>query len=189
MKYVIFALPLVAACSPAAVSKVALGGACKQTSDCVAGTDCINGACQTVANADASPAITSITGNSVAQAGRIETGLIISGANLASVTAARLLSSTGTVIGDLLIGSASASTLTAIIPSTVASVIEGSPGATVTLELQSPNGAARQAVQILRGEDGASGSAGATGATGATGAPGATGAAVPPAPPARRGRE
>jgi hypothetical protein len=171
---------LSAACAPSSPSTVKLGSGCTSNDECVSGAVCTNGTCQSPASG--APTITSVTGDSTAQAGRIQSGLVITGSNLATASVVRLLDAAGTTLGDLVIGTASASTVTASIPMGVASLITGANGASLTLELLTSSGAARQAVQILKGETGAAGAAGAPGATGATGPAGAPGPQGPAGP-------
>ncbi len=128
---------------------------------------------QLAARGEDPPTLTSIVGDSTTQPGRIASGLIMTGTHLATTRAVRLLDAAGTLLGELVIGSASANTVTAVIP--VATAALATPGSTWTLELETASGTVRQAVQVLKGEDGLDGAVGATGAIGAVGATGATG--------------
>lgn len=119
-----------------------------------------------------SPSITSVSGD--ASNGRIASGLVIAGAGLATARAVRLLSSAGEMIGDLVIGTASASTVTASIPPTIVPAIKAANAATLILEVQTSVGVARQSVQILQGQDGAPGVQGTQGLQGVPGAPAVT---------------
>ncbi len=119
------------------------------------------------------PEISAVQGDG--RGGRIGAGLTIVGVNLASVSAARLLTTSLALVGDLVIGSAEAAELHVLITPALEKLITASPDGTFMLELQGPNGITRQAVQILRGEPGAPGAPGATGATGETGPPGMDG--------------
>ncbi len=151
--------------------------ACAASAECEPGQACRGGACK----AEEAPAITGIAGDGTN--GRIFSGLKLTGSHLSNATAVRLLTGTFSVVGELVINSAEASELHALITPALAAAIIARGDGQFMIEVESGAGVARQAVQILRGEAGANGATGATGATGAQGPTGAQGDTGPQGPP------
>ncbi len=162
--------------------------ACKVTSDCAPGLFCNAGSCTTKACASdtncaagqvcsaqgvcvsgrAAPQITSVTGTGPGgptgpSSIDPSSGLLkISGSNLTTVTGVHLLDSALNQLGDFtLVGTAQAAEVDVAMTSQLASAIIASSDHTFTIQADSPNGIARNTLQILQGVPGTAGSNGA----------------------------
>lgn len=201
----VFVLSLVLSSACSSKSTTAnLAAECSSGSQCAAGSFCISGRCLkpqcldnggcaagNICRADftcapsaaAGPGeqATALTISNVAgdvQATRVRSGLVINGTGFDNATTAQILSTALNKTWDLVIGTANASTLSAALPSELATIVTSASGATaLTLRVSSLTaGSATRDVSMLQGEPGAVGPTGAAGMNGAAGARGATGA-------------
>jgi len=173
------ALIFFAACS----TKSGGAKACQKTSDCasIPGDFCIAGSCvapcsnnssctnNQVCQADGScgkgvgggqgPSITSLAGDGTG--GVISNGIVVKGLNLGGATAVKLTDAALTVLGELTIGTAAASQITAAIPAELATQIEASSSHAFFVQVETAGGVARAAATVLQGAIGPQGVAGA----------------------------